>query len=711
MPPNGSLRFCKECCDLLRHIQRSTIRCLLDHLNTFHNGRVTLVAMVSVRGYFNSRRQIKTRCHGAWVLPMVPKARNWHSNWRLLAFLAMVHRPEGIIARGVFATAMALQLRRRGMVQRVCFDGRGAYGVEWEEYRIVDDDALIAECIAVEAEAVLTSDFRLAVSNALVAHWRDRFHYWGDEHVVIPCTLGREQSRSVVVDPVAFRARFGWTVNDLVLVYSGSTVGWQSLDLLAKVLDSMLSKDPAVKVLFLSVADGYIHHLMHRFPKQVAQCWLPHDQVNGALAACDIGLLIRFRSMTNTVASPTKFAEYVSAGIPVIVSEHIGDLSGLVKEHQLGWIHSDRPLMLHRPSPEVRQRLKRFAQEHLTKHAFDLEYGAIVKALGGKHEESSTNPVLVSIVIPSFNKGRYIRDTIRSVQAQSYAHWEIVVIDDASTDGTVAIVSEVAVTDQRIKLHVLERNVGANRCRNLGIEKARGEYLIFLDADDLLAPHCLEQRIRVAQKEDLDLSVFTMEVFKKSPGDNRHRWIPSSKDPLSDFFRHDLPWSVMQPIWRRSFLLRIGGFDESFKRHQDVEFHTRALLTPGLRYRTVVSEPDCFYRISEERKVLRPYELLEGFTQSSVQYHAKFKQAAADRDRTGSLLGIIHQTYLQIILNYKDRAIDRKQFQRLEEDLLQPVQNELSFFKRCLFKAARNYNLLPFRIPGVNRVIYRMITS
>jgi glycosyltransferase involved in cell wall biosynthesis len=689
----------------------SQVTDVVDHLNTLHNGRVRLVALVSLRGYFNSRRQIRARCHGAWVLPMVPKARNWRSNWRLLAFIAMMQRPEGIIARGVFATAMALQLRRKGLVQYVCFDGRGAYGVEWEEYRIVEDDALIAECTAVEAEAVLTSDFRLAVSHALVAHWQDRFGYRGDEHVVIPCTLGREQSRSVIVDPVSFRAQFGWTPDDLVLVYSGSTVGWQSLDLLAKVLDGMLSRDPSVKVLFLSAGDGYIHHLMHRFPEQVAQRWLPHDQVNGALAACDIGLLIRSRSMTNTVASPTKFAEYVSAGIPVIVSEHIGDLSSLVKEHQLGWIHSDGPIKLVRPSSAERQRLKRFAQEHLTKHAFDPQYRAIMKALDGKNDDKVKSPALISIVIPSFNKGRYIQDTIRSVQAQTYGNWEILFVDDASTDGTVAMASQMAATDQRIKLHLLERNVGANRCRNIGIQKAQGEYLIFLDADDILAPHCLEQRIRVAKREHLDLCVFTMEVFKKAPGDNGHRWIPSSKDPLSDFFRHDLPWSVMQPIWRRSFLLRMGGFDESFKRHQDVEFHTRALLTPGLRYRAVVTEPDCFYRISEERKVLRPYELLEGFTESSVQYHSKFRQAAIERQQRGSLLGIIHQTYLQIILNYKDRVIDRKQFQRLEEDLLKPVQKELSMIKRWLFKAARNYNLLPFRIPGVNRVIYRMITS
>lgn len=689
----------------------SQVTDVVDHLNSLGDTRVKLVALVSLRGYFRSLRQIRARCRNAWVLPMVPKARNWRSNWRLLYLVAIAHKPAGIIARGVFATAMALRLKQKGVVEHVCYDGRGAYGVEWKEYRIVDDDVLIAECEAVEAEAILGSDMRLAVSHALVTHWRERYGYRGERHVVIPCTLGSERSRAKAVDRAAFRKELGWDENDLVLVYSGSTVGWQSLDLLAKVLDRILAQDSAIKVLFLSASDGYIDHLMHRYPKQVAQRWLPHESVHGALAACDIGLLIRSRSVTNSVASPTKFAEYISAGIPVIVSDHIGDLSALVRQHGTGWIYSNGIPALKRPDDRERAQLRRFAEEHLTKQAFNVEYRSILNALNDRPAMASQELPLVSIIIPSFNKGRYIRDTVRSVQQQGYTNWEIQLIDDASTDGTVDIVKQMAASDPRVKLHVLTRNAGANHCRNIGIEKAAGEYIVFLDADDLLAPHCLQRRVQVAGDKDLDLCVFTMEVFKKTPGDNSHRWIPSSKDPLTDFFRHDLPWSVMQPIWKRTFLEKMGGFDEGFKRHQDVEFHTRALLQPGLKFKTVVAEPDCFYRIAEERKVLRPFELLDGFTESSVDYHAKFRDAAGQRSKRGALLGIIHQTYLQIILQYKNGAIDRQQADLLEKKLLTPVNSDLSFFKRSLMKIVRAYNLLPIRIPGVNRLLYKIITS
>lgn len=691
----------------------SQVTDVVEHLNTLGSGKVRLVAMVSVRGYFRSFRSIRAHSPGAWVVPMVPRVHNWRINWLWLALICWSARPEGMITRGIFATAIALRLRDKGMIGKVCFDGRGAYGVEWQEYRIIDDDDLIAQCQHMEADAVRRSDIRLAVSEALVAHWRDRYGYAGDRHVVIPCTLGGEPMNVGNPASQAFRRSLGWAEEDLVLVYSGGTGGWQSLDLLAKVLDGILLTEPSARALFLSGRDGYVDHLEQRFPGRVAQRWLPHEQVHGALKACDIGLLVRTRSVTNEVASPTKFAEYLYAGLPVLISEHIGDLTGLVRDRELGWVHHPNVLPpLRKPAPAERERLKQVAREVFTKRAYRKEYEMILdhlKSTAGSHRKEGE---LITIVVPSYNKSRYIGEMIASVTAQSYSNWELLFIDDASTDGTQQLITGIAASDPRIRTHFLPVNRGANHCRNKGIEMARGEYVIFLDADDLLGRDCLRDRLEVAEKEHLDLCVFTMEVFKGSKGDSSHRWVPSSKDPLADFFRHKLPWSVMQPIWRRSFLLRIGGFDESFKRHQDVEFHTRALLEPGVRYRTVVGAPDCFYRISEERKVLRPYELLDGFTESSLSYHAKFLEAASQKRSRSMLLGIIYQTYMQILLNFKNKVIGKEEFTALENKLFGPdIQRELSFSKKILFRIARTYNLMPVRVPGINMVLYRAITG
>lgn len=103
---------------------------------------------------------------------------------------------------------------------------------------------------------------------------------------------------------------------------------------------------------------------------------------------------------------------------------------------------------------------------------------------------------LVSVVIPSFNSERYIRQTIESVRSQSLTDWELIVVDDGSTDGSPALVENYASNDSRIRLLRLERNAGRPAVpRNVGVRAARGQYVAFLDADDLWHPQKLELQI------------------------------------------------------------------------------------------------------------------------------------------------------------------------------------------------------------------------
>ena len=110
---------------------------------------------------------------------------------------------------------------------------------------------------------------------------------------------------------------------------------------------------------------------------------------------------------------------------------------------------------------------------------------------------------LVSILIPTFNSAQFIAETIASVQQQTYENWEIIVVDDVSTDGTVALISKIRETDVRIQLQVLERNSGTGVARNTALGKAKGKYIAFLDADDLWKPEKLEKQILFMQTNDL----------------------------------------------------------------------------------------------------------------------------------------------------------------------------------------------------------------
>ena len=106
---------------------------------------------------------------------------------------------------------------------------------------------------------------------------------------------------------------------------------------------------------------------------------------------------------------------------------------------------------------------------------------------------------LVSIVTPSFNSEKFIAETIASVQKQTVTDWELLIVDDASSDDTVAYIYKLQAEDTRIKCFPLKENKGPAHARNLGIEKAKGKYLTFLDADDIWFPEFLERSILEAK--------------------------------------------------------------------------------------------------------------------------------------------------------------------------------------------------------------------
>lgn len=102
---------------------------------------------------------------------------------------------------------------------------------------------------------------------------------------------------------------------------------------------------------------------------------------------------------------------------------------------------------------------------------------------------------LVSILTPTYNAEKFIRATIESVQNQTYQNWEMILVDDGSTDQTVAIIEKFTQKDVRLKLHKLEQNSGNGFARNAALEKAVGKYISYLDADDLWFPEKLEKQI------------------------------------------------------------------------------------------------------------------------------------------------------------------------------------------------------------------------
>ena len=308
--------------------------------------------------------------------------------------------------------------------------------------------------------------------------------------------------------------------------------------------------------------------------------------------------------------------------------------------------------------------------------------------------------------MPSFNKAKYISEAINSVISQTYTNWELIIVDDYSNDDSQEIISSLASKFDNIKTYFNLENKGANYCRNLGIERAKGSYIIFLDADDLLAKDCLENRILKIQNTNFDFCVFTMQVFFKKVGDSFATWKPNSLKPLNDFLFHKLPWQTMQPIWKIDFIRSIGGFNQDFGRMQDVELHTRALLTDHVLFKQIVDKPDCYYRIDEDRKIFNAFNFISLRIDSTILYVQRFKFLPINQRKY--LIGTIYETFLQLIFTLKKQQITKEEFGILKEKLF----NEsivLTNIQKIIFCCSQLYNFNLFRVSGVNRFFKYLI--
>lgn len=205
----------------------------------------------------------------------------------------------------------------------------------------------------------------------------------------------------------------------------------------------------------------------------------------------------------------------------------------------------------------------------------------------------------VSIIIPSFNRISFLEECVHSLKNQTFKDFEIIIVDDGSYAEVVEQIQNQCKKSENCQLiprTTLSR--GASTCRNIGLKYAQGKYIIFLDSDDILAPHCLEQRAQIMDNNpELDFAVFPMLIFSKKPGDTNLLWNRQTEEPdLNRFLRLDSVWQTTGPIWRRHSLEKIGGFDESLACWQDIDIHLKALFA-GLKYKVFDElQPDSYYR-------------------------------------------------------------------------------------------------------------------
>jgi glycosyltransferase involved in cell wall biosynthesis len=186
---------------------------------------------------------------------------------------------------------------------------------------------------------------------------------------------------------------------------------------------------------------------------------------------------------------------------------------------------------------------------------------------------------LVSVITPCCNAAPFVAETIESVKGQTYPHIEHIVIDDGSVDASWEVIEQYA---KRVTALRLQQNRGGSYARNRGVELARGEFLMFLDADDLIAPATIEALVEAARQQPGSIAICDCKRWRKQPDG---RWAESPRerpvpDPGTDLFKAYLTMSAWPPpcciLWPRHTYELTGGWDEELARDQDTDILLRA---------------------------------------------------------------------------------------------------------------------------------------
>ncbi len=214
----------------------------------------------------------------------------------------------------------------------------------------------------------------------------------------------------------------------------------------------------------------------------------------------------------------------------------------------------------------------------------------------------------VSVIIPVFNAETYLRECLDSLLSQSLRDFEVLCVDDGSTDGSMEILMEYSESDSRLAV-IEQRNAGAGVARNTGMAAANGEYLSFLDADDFFEPTMLEDAYRQCVADAADVGLYRARYYDTATGqytsaegllrfDMLPDRMPFSRADMPDeilYFSSPAPWNKM---FRRGFVVDAGLQFQDLKRANDFYF-TRLALVRAERI-TVIDKVLINYRVGAD---------------------------------------------------------------------------------------------------------------
>jgi len=209
--------------------------------------------------------------------------------------------------------------------------------------------------------------------------------------------------------------------------------------------------------------------------------------------------------------------------------------------------------------------------------------------------------ILFSIILPTFNRAHIVENAIKSVLSQNYEKWELIIVDDGSSDDTKKVISKYL--NDQIRYHYQE-NAGESKARNTGIDLSNGDYIFFLDDDDYYLPGFLMEFYLEINKHKCPIGVFMCDQYEETADEKRsiqEKDLKNLKNPVL-FLYH---YGNLQPLCFSKSILIDKRFDEHLLMGEDFHLFLRLMFTYPLFY---FPKPLCVYRIHQSNSTVLEYQ-------------------------------------------------------------------------------------------------------
>ncbi|WBL41311.1 glycosyltransferase family 2 protein [Algoriphagus halophytocola] len=294
---------------------------------------------------------------------------------------------------------------------------------------------------------------------------------------------------------------------------------------------------------------------------------------------------------------------------------------------------------------------------------------------------------LVSILIPNYNKAPYLRETLDSVLNQTYTHWECIIVDDHSTDGSWEILEEYVAKDSRFQLYKRPNNreAGGNPARNFAFEKSNGKYIQWLDSDDLIHPQKIEKQVAQLSTSTQEMvsvanwtsfigegMIETIDPYEHCKTYSPNRWMDYPDNGLQLLLKL---WEEISFVPNHAYLisssihLKAGLWDENLIRNQDGELMARVLLeSDGICY---LDDLLTYYRKPDRRHQSRKetFESYQSYLDSLKSYESHILEKQSDLRVKRALVANYERYILMVIFQFPDLA--KEAFKKIKR--LQPL--------------------------------------